>query len=97
MKKNLLIPLSALAALGLYAEPSVTVASKDYVSGTVATEWAQYTLSTSGAVTVKTGANVSFSAGSSITLYPGFKIEAGDRVVVCCLPRSISEVETFFS
>jgi len=26
-----------------------------------------------------------------------FKIEAGDRVVVCCLPRSISEVETFFS
>ena len=27
----------------------------------------------------------------------GFKIEAGDRVVVCCLPRSISEVEAFFS
>jgi len=26
-----------------------------------------------------------------------FKVEAGDRVVVCCLPRSISEVETFFS
>ncbi|WP_178983508.1 Trk system potassium transporter TrkA [Winogradskyella helgolandensis] len=26
-----------------------------------------------------------------------FKIEAGDRVVVCCLPRSISEVERFFS
>jgi trk system potassium uptake protein TrkA len=26
-----------------------------------------------------------------------FKIEAGDRVVVCCLPRSISEVEAFFS
>ena len=26
-----------------------------------------------------------------------FRIEAGDRVVVCCLPRSISEVETFFS
>ncbi|RCT55377.1 Trk system potassium transporter TrkA [Winogradskyella sp. KYW1333] len=24
-------------------------------------------------------------------------IEAGDRVVVCCLPRSISEVEAFFS
>ena len=23
--------------------------------------------------------------------------QAGDRVVVCCLPRSISEVETFFS
>ena len=26
-----------------------------------------------------------------------FRIEAGDRVVVCCLPRSISEVEAFFS
>lgn len=26
-----------------------------------------------------------------------FKIEAGDRVVVCCLPRSISKVETFFA
>ncbi|GAB5565816.1 MAG: Trk system potassium transporter TrkA [Winogradskyella sp.] len=26
-----------------------------------------------------------------------FKIEVGDRVVVCCLPRSISEVEAFFS
>jgi len=26
-----------------------------------------------------------------------FRIEAGDRVVVCCLPRSISEVEAFFA
>ncbi|QNK77444.1 Trk system potassium transporter TrkA [Winogradskyella sp. PAMC22761] len=26
-----------------------------------------------------------------------FNIQAGDRVVVCCLPRSISEVERFFS
>ncbi|WP_179343833.1 Trk system potassium transporter TrkA [Winogradskyella ursingii] len=26
-----------------------------------------------------------------------FKVEAGDRVVACCLPRSITEVETFFS
>jgi len=26
-----------------------------------------------------------------------FKIQPGDRVVVCCLPRSISEVERFFS
>lgn len=25
-----------------------------------------------------------------------FKIDAGDRVVVCCLPRSITEVEKFF-
>ncbi|MCK7590204.1 Trk system potassium transporter TrkA [Subsaxibacter sp. CAU 1640] len=25
-----------------------------------------------------------------------FTIQAGDRVVVCCLPRSITEVETFF-
>jgi trk system potassium uptake protein TrkA len=25
-----------------------------------------------------------------------FKIVAGDRVVVCCLPRSITEVEKFF-
>jgi trk system potassium uptake protein TrkA len=27
----------------------------------------------------------------------GFTIEAGDRVVVCCLPRSIAEVEKFFA
>ncbi len=26
-----------------------------------------------------------------------FRIEVGDRVVVCCLPRSISEVEAFFA
>ena len=36
---------------------------------------------------------------SGIGLIPlgDFKIEAGDRVVVCCLPRSISQVEKFFS
>jgi hypothetical protein len=88
MKINRAIFLAVLAAPFLYAEPSVTVASRDYVSGTVATEWAQYTLSTSGAVTVKTGANVSFSAGSSITLYPGFKIEAGglSNITVSSIP-----------
>lgn len=59
------------------AEPSVTVQSKIYASGTVVNEWAQYTLSTAGTVTVKNGANVSFSAGSGITLYPGFSVEAG--------------------
>ena len=36
------------------------------------------------------GGNGSIPLGS-------FKIEAGDRVVVCSLPRSISEVEAFFS
>ena len=25
-----------------------------------------------------------------------FKIEAGDRVVVCCLPQSIKKMESFF-
>ena len=35
--------------------------------------------------------------GEGIIPLGSFKIEAGDRVVVCCLPRSISEVETFFS
>lgn len=68
---------AVVTASFLRAEPSVTVQNEDYISGTVANEWAQYTLDTSGNVTVKTGANVSFSAGSSITLYPGFKVEAG--------------------
>lgn len=35
--------------------------------------------------------------GKGLIPLGSFKIEAGDRVVVCCLPRSISEVETFFS
>ncbi|WP_370391558.1 Trk system potassium transporter TrkA [uncultured Winogradskyella sp.] len=35
--------------------------------------------------------------GKGLIPLGSFKIEAGDRVVVCCLPRSISEVEAFFS
>ena len=35
--------------------------------------------------------------GKGLIPLGSFRIEAGDRVVVCCLPRSISEVETFFS
>ena len=35
--------------------------------------------------------------GSGLIPLGDFKIESGDRVVVCCLPRSISEVEAFFS
>lgn len=35
--------------------------------------------------------------GNGLIPLGSFQIEAGDRVVVCCLPRSISEVETFFS
>ena len=34
--------------------------------------------------------------GKGIIPLGSFKIEAGDRVVVCCLPRSITEVEKFF-
>jgi len=35
--------------------------------------------------------------GEGLIPLGSFKIEAGDRVVICALPRSISEVETFFS
>jgi len=35
--------------------------------------------------------------GTGLIPLGSFRIEAGDRVVVCCLPRSISEVEAFFS
>lgn len=35
--------------------------------------------------------------GEGLIPLGSFKIEAGDRVVVCCLPRSIAEVEAFFS
>lgn len=34
--------------------------------------------------------------GTGMIPLGSFKIEAGDRVVVCCLPRSITEVEKFF-
>ncbi|WP_283636062.1 Trk system potassium transporter TrkA [Aquaticitalea lipolytica] len=34
--------------------------------------------------------------GKGIIPLGNFRIEAGDRVVVCCLPRSITEVEKFF-
>ncbi|WP_411893525.1 Trk system potassium transporter TrkA [Winogradskyella sp. A2] len=35
--------------------------------------------------------------GEGLIPLGSFTIEAGDRVVVCCLPRSISEVEAFFT
>ena len=35
--------------------------------------------------------------GEGLIPLGSFRIESGDRVVVCCLPRSISEVETFFA
>lgn len=35
--------------------------------------------------------------GEGIIPLGDFKVESGDRVVVCCLPRSISEVEQFFA
>ena len=35
--------------------------------------------------------------GEGLIPLGSFIIEAGDRVVVCCLPRSISEVEAFFT
>ncbi len=35
--------------------------------------------------------------GKGLIPLGSFRIEAGDRVVVCCLPRSISEVEKFFA
>lgn len=65
------------AAVSALAEPYVTVEPCDYMTGTSTSEWAQYTLDTSGNVTVKNGANVSFGAGSRVTLRPGFKVEAG--------------------
>lgn len=72
------IALLAFAAASIvHAVPDVTVQNKDYISGTVAAEWAQYTLQTGGTVTVRNAADVSFSAGNSITLHPGFSVEAG--------------------
>ena len=35
--------------------------------------------------------------GTGLIPLGSFRIETGDRVVVCCLPRSISEVEAFFA
>lgn len=66
----LLLPLAQ-------AEPEITVSNKDYVGGTTTVEWAQYTVQTAGTVIVRDTANVSFNAGSRITLYPGFKVESG--------------------
>jgi trk system potassium uptake protein TrkA len=34
--------------------------------------------------------------GEGIIALGGFKIEAGDRVVVCCLPEEISQIERMF-
>ncbi|MFA6961193.1 MAG: fibronectin type III domain-containing protein [Opitutaceae bacterium] len=79
----------AVAALGLArAEPNVTVQGKTYANGAVVNEWAQYTLQTSGTVAVTNGADVTFSAGNSITLYPGFAVESGSvfQAVVSASP-----------
>jgi trk system potassium uptake protein TrkA len=34
--------------------------------------------------------------GKGITVLGDFKVESGDRIVVCCLPQSIKKVEKFF-
>jgi trk system potassium uptake protein TrkA len=34
--------------------------------------------------------------GIGITALGDFKVESGDRIVVCCLPQSIKKVESFF-
>jgi len=34
--------------------------------------------------------------GKGIIALGGFEIKAGDRVVVCCLPESISKIERLF-
>lgn len=67
----------SLLAVGVRAESSVNIATKDYLPGAPIAEWAQYTITTSGNVTVQNGANVSFGAGNSIRLAPGFKVERG--------------------
>jgi hypothetical protein len=72
-----LLLLTALLPAALHAEPSVAIVNKDYIAGTVASEWAQYTITTSGNVTVRNTANIRFAAGNSIKLGPGFKIERG--------------------
>jgi hypothetical protein len=65
------------ASISLNAEPDTTISGKTYNSGSVDNEWAQYTLQTGGTVTVKDGADVKFSAGNQITLYPGFSVQPG--------------------
>ena len=78
MKNNSkILLLTVLLPCLLRAEPSIAIVSKDYNAGAVTAEWAQYTITTSGNVTVKNGADISFSAGNSIKLGPGFKIERG--------------------
>jgi len=34
--------------------------------------------------------------GEGIIALGDFRVEAGDRIVVCCLPQSIKKVESFF-
>ncbi|NNE75602.1 MAG: hypothetical protein HKN31_00850, partial [Pricia sp.] len=34
--------------------------------------------------------------GEGIIALGGFKIQAGDRVVVCCLPEAIPKIERLF-
>ena len=34
--------------------------------------------------------------GKGVIALGGYQIEAGDRVVVCCLPRALDKVESLF-
>jgi len=61
----------------LAAQTNVTVPSQTYSSGVTNTITAGNILTTSGSVTVASGANIKFQAGSMITLLPGFKTVAG--------------------
>lgn len=74
---NKIVVLVLLVLPLAQAEPDITVSNKDYTGGTTKAEWAQYTVQTAGSVIVRNTANISFNAGSRITLSPGFKVESG--------------------
>lgn len=82
-------PAFLVMAIHAHAESQITVQSKDYTSGTSQTEWASYTIDTASSVIVRSGANIDFSAGSRITLKPGFKVESGGlfRAKLAAIPE----------
>lgn len=66
-----------LGAFHARAEPDVVIQNRTFASGEAKAYWAGYTLQSMDTVVVQSGAQVRFSAGSTVLLRPGFRVDAG--------------------
>lgn len=76
-RRYLLCALALAWPLTLSAQ--VVVSNTTYTSGQTITTASATTLSTSGTVAVNSGANITFTAVTKVTLAPGFRVASGGQ------------------